>query len=71
MCFYINNGICLDIIHIRVLQAELMAASVCRADDTSRYCVLKGKRASHSHHELPWSQVWWTAEQKHRQRSLK
>lgn len=54
---HIDDSISLDVVHVRVTKAQLLAPSLSGADDSCGNCVLEGKRAANSNHKLPWSQV--------------
>ncbi len=62
---YIDDGISLNVVHVGVAKAQLSAPSLSGADDSRGNCILEGKRAADSDHKLPWSQVWWTAQQQY------
>lgn len=67
---YINYGISLDIVHVRILQPQLFASSLCGADNSCSHCVLQRKRAAQGHHELSSPQVRWLSQQQYRKVSL-
>ncbi len=67
---YINNGICLNVVHVGVAEAQLSASSLSGADDSCSNCILEGERAADGDHKLPWSQVWWAAKQQYRKIGL-
>ncbi len=52
---HIDDGICLDVVHVRVSQAQLFAPSLGGADDACGHCVLKGERTADSDHNSPGS----------------
>ena len=54
---YIDDGVGLNVVHVRVAKAQLSAPTLSGADDPCSNCVLKGKRAADGDHKLPWSQV--------------
>lgn len=54
---HVDDGICLDIVHIGVADAQLLPVPLGRADDASRDCVLEGKGAANSDHKLAGPQV--------------
>ena len=60
---HVDDGVCLDIVHVRVPQPQLFAAALGGADDAGGDCVLKGKRASDGDHELPRPQLGGAAKQ--------
>lgn len=53
----IDDGVGLDVVHVRVLKAQLQAVALGSADDAGGDCVLQRERASHRHHELTGAQV--------------
>ncbi len=53
----INDGISLDVVHVRVLKAQLQAVTLGGADNASGDGVLQGERASYRHHKLTGAQV--------------
>ena len=63
---YIDNGICLDVIHVWVPEAQLFAISLSSADDASSDSVLKGKGAANRNHKLPRPQVCTVAQRQDR-----
>lgn len=67
---YIDNSVGLNVFHVWVLEAELVSATLCGADDPCSHSVLQGERAAHGHHKLPGSKVRRAAQHKHRQRAL-
>ncbi len=62
---HIDDGICLDVVHVRVSQAQLFAPSLGGADDACGHCVLKGERTADSDHKLAWPQISWPAQHQH------
>lgn len=50
---YVNDSVSLNVIHVRVAQAQLSSSSLSGTDNSSGNCVLEGKRAANSHHKLP------------------
>lgn len=62
---YVDDGIGLNIIHIRVSQAQLFSSSLRGAHDPRGNCVLKGKWAADGNHEFSWSEVSRSPEQKY------
>lgn len=67
---YINYGISLDVVHVRILQPQLFAPSLCSADNSCSHRVLQRKRAAQGHHELSSPQVRWPSQQQYRKVSL-
>lgn len=68
---HIDNSICLDVVHVRVPQAQLLAISLCSADDASGDSVLEGKGASNRNYKLSWPQVCTVAQKQYRQLCLR
>lgn len=54
---YIDDSIGLNVIHVRVAQAQFSSPSLSCTDNSSGNCVLEGKWAADSHHKLSWPQV--------------
>lgn len=54
---HVDDGIRLDVVHVRVPKAQLSAPPLGGADDPRGDGVLEGERAADGHHELAWSQV--------------
>ena len=52
-----NHGICLDLVHVSVLEAQLQAVALGSADNAIGDGDLQGERASHCHQKLPGTQV--------------
>lgn len=67
---YVNDGICLDIVYVWILQPQLFATSLCGADNPSSHRVLQRKRAAQGHHELSSPEIRWSPQQQHRKVSL-
>lgn len=67
---HVDDGVRLDVVHVRVPEPQLFAASLGGTDDPGGDCVLKGKRASDGDHELSWPQLRGAAKQQDRQPSL-
>lgn len=67
---YIDDGISLNVVHVRVAQAQLLASSLGGAHNSRGDCVLEGKWAADGDHKFPWPQVWWVAQQQYRKLSL-
>ena len=65
LCAHINNGISLDVVHVRILDAQLFAVSLCCADDTYGHGVLQGKGATDGNDKLTRSQIGRTAQRQH------
>lgn len=61
---HIDDGVSLNVVHVRVPDAELLAVSLCRAHDACSHSVLQSERAADGHHELSWAQVSWVAQRK-------
>lgn len=49
---YVDDSVCLDIVHVGVAEAKLLAATLSGADDSRRHSVLEGKGASDGNHKL-------------------
>lgn len=62
-CSYIDDGVSLDVVHIRVAEAQLAASSLGGADDPGGHRVLQGERAADCHHKLARPQVRRAAQQ--------
>lgn len=54
---HVDDGVRLDVVHVRVLKAQLSAPPLSRADDPRGDGVLEGERAADGDHKLAWSQV--------------
>lgn len=54
---HVDDGVCLDVVHVRVPQAQLLAVSLGGADDAGGDGVLEGKWAADGDHKLPRSQI--------------
>lgn len=67
---YIDNGICLNVVHIGVAEPQLLPSTLSSTDDPCRHCVLQGKRTSNRHYKFSWPQVCRLAEQKNWQFTL-
>lgn len=63
---HINNSISLDVVHVWVHDAELLAVSLGGADDTGGDSVLQSEGAANCHHKLPWPQISWLGQSQHR-----
>lgn len=63
---HIDDGVGLDVVHVRVAEAQLLASPLGGADDAGGDGVLQGERAANSNHKLPWSQISWTTQRQHR-----
>lgn len=60
---HVDDGICLDIVHVRVPEAQLAAVPLGRAHDPRGHGVLQGEGAADGHHELAGPQVSRVAQQ--------
>lgn len=67
---HVDDGVCLDVVHVGVAEAQLLAPPLGGADDAGGDGVLQGERASYGHHELTWTKARRVAEQQHRQLHL-
>lgn len=54
---HVYDGVSLDVVHIGVLEAQLQAVAMGRADDAGGDGVLQGEGASHRYHKLARAQV--------------
>ena len=70
LCPHIDNCVRLDVVHIGVPEAELLAVPLSGADNAGGDSVLEGKRAADSNHELPRPQVCTVAQKQYRQLAL-
>lgn len=68
---HIDDGICLDVVHIWVADAQLFSVSLGGADDARRDRVLEGKGTANSNHKLARSQVCRATQQQNRQLFLR
>lgn len=57
MLSHIDNCVRLNVVHVRVMKAQLSAPALSCADDSCGDGVLEGKRAADGNHKLTWSQV--------------
>lgn len=58
---HINDGVSLDVVHVRVAKAQFLAPTLSGADDSCGNRVLEGERAADRDHKLPGSEVWRVA----------
>lgn len=70
-CTHVDDGVRLDVVHVRVAQAQLLASSLGGAHDAGGDGVLQREGAADGHHKLARSQVCRAAEQQHRQLHLR
>lgn len=63
---HVNDGVSLDVFHVRILEAQFMTSPLCGADDSCRDGVLQGKGAAHCNHEFPRPQIRRVAQKQHR-----
>lgn len=68
---HIDDGICLNVVHIGVPEPQLFAASLGGAHDPCGDCVLKREGASDGYHKLSRSQLRGMAKQQDWQLSLR
>lgn len=54
---HIDDGVSLNVVHVRVPDAELLAISLCRAHDACSHSVLQSKWAADGHHKLTRAQI--------------
>lgn len=64
---HVDDGVRLDVVHVRVPQAQLPAIPLGRAHDARGHCVLQGKGAADGHHKLAGTQVCRLAQQQRRE----
>jgi len=61
VCFilftHVDDGVGLDVVHVRVAQAQLLASPLGGADDAGGDSVLEGERAADGDHKLAGPQV--------------
>lgn len=60
---YIDDGIGLDVVHVWVLKAKLLATSLGSANNSCRHSVLEGEGAADGDHKLARPQTSWVAQQ--------
>lgn len=60
---YIDDGISLDIVHVWVAKAKLLAAALGGANNSCRHSVLEGEGAADGDHKLARPQISWAAQQ--------
>lgn len=64
---HVDDGVRLDVVHVRVPQAQLPAIPLGRAHDARGHCVLQGEGAADGHHKLAGTQVCRVAQQQRRE----
>lgn len=57
VCVHIDDGVGLDVVHVRVPDAQLFAVSLRRADDAGCHGVLQGEGAADGDDELSRSEI--------------
>lgn len=67
---HVDDGVRLDVVHVRVAEAQLFASPLGGADDAGGDGVLEGERAADGDHKLAGTKVRRPAEQQHRQLHL-
>lgn len=67
---HIYDGVCLDVVHVWVLETQFLAVAMGSTDDASGDGVLQGEGAPHRHHKLTRTHVGRLAETQHRQGTL-
>lgn len=67
---HVDDGVRLDVVHVGVAEAQLLASSLGGAHDARGDSVLQGERAAYGHHKLARAQVRRAAQQQHRQLHL-
>lgn len=70
MWSYVDDGVCLDVVHVWVAETQLLAPPLGGADDTRGDGVLQGERAADGDHELAGPQVGRASQQQHGQLNL-
>lgn len=70
MWTYVNDCVCLDVVHVWVAETQLLAPPLGGADNTRGDCVLQGERATNGDHELARAQVCRASQQQHGQLHL-
>lgn len=70
VCTHVDDGVRLDVVHIGVAEAQLLASPLGGADDAGGDSVLQGERAADGNHKLTRTQVRRSPEQQHRQLHL-
>lgn len=68
---HVDDGVCLDVVHVRVPEAQLLAVSLGGADDAGGDGVLEGEGTADCDHELPGPQVSTVAQEQHWQLILR
>lgn len=64
---HVDDGVRLDVVHVRVPEAQLPAVPLGCADDASGHRVLQGEGAADGHHELARPQVCRVAQEQRRE----
>lgn len=64
---HVDNSIRLDVVHVRIPEAQLFAISLGSADNTSGDSVLEGKWAPDGNDKLSRPQISTVAQQQYRQ----
>lgn len=64
---HVDDGVRLDVVHVRVPEAQLPAVPLGCADDASGHRVLQGEGAADGHHELAGPQVCRVAQEQRRE----
>lgn len=70
LCTHVDDGVRLDVVHVGVAEAQLLASPLGGAHDARGDGVLQGERAAYGHHKLARAQVRRAAQQQHRQLHL-
>ena len=68
---HVDDGICLDIVHVGVTDAQLLPIPLRRADDPRGDGVLQGEGAADGNNKLTRAQVWGETQQQHWQLFLR
>lgn len=67
---HVDNSIRLNVVHVRVPEAQLLAVSLSGAHNPSGDGVLKGEWTANRNHKLPRPQVCTVAKKQYRQLCL-
>lgn len=70
MWTYVDDCVCLDVVHVWVAETQLLAPPLGGADNTRGDGVLQGERATNGNHKLARAQVRRASEQQHWQLNL-
>lgn len=67
---HVDDGVRLDVVHVRVPEAQFLAPPLGGADDAGGDGVLQGERAADGHHELSRTKIIGPTQQQDRQLHL-